>query len=340
MTLNPKDTQNSGFTLVELLVVLAIVGTLIALLLPAVAAAREAARRATCTSNLKELALASLQHHDAIGSMPYGGWGHAWTGLGTQGQGRRQPGGWAFAILPHIEQQTLFGMDEGKSPVDAEVARSLRLEVSLPVFTCPTRRPSIAWPTSDVFLAAPTIPQPHLRTPRMCGTVERVARGDYAINSGTLHITSLPGPISLEEGLSPEFDWPSTKTYDGISHIRAGIQGRKIADGLSHTYLIGEKYLDADHYFDGLAAGDNETLYSGYCSDLHRFGRVDLIPERDSPAGLVPLGDWRFGSAHANALNIAMCDGAVRVLSYDVDPIIHSQAATRVDMPKPQPPRF
>src|SRR5687768_6477407 len=85
-----------GFTLVELLVVIAIIGILVALLLPAVQAARESARRTQCKNHLKQLSLAFLTHENTYGYFPSGGWGWVWTGDPDLGSGERQPGGWAY----------------------------------------------------------------------------------------------------------------------------------------------------------------------------------------------------------------------------------------------------
>ena len=119
-----RSSDRIGFTLVELLVVITIIGVLIALLLPAVQAAREAARIAHCQNNLKQLALGCLSHESATRRFPTNGWGPHWTGDADMGNNWLQPGGWIYNILPYIEQQSLHDMGAGL-PGGGQVRRPL-----------------------------------------------------------------------------------------------------------------------------------------------------------------------------------------------------------------------
>ncbi len=107
-----RNQKCAGFTLVELLVVITIIGILIALLLPAVQAAREAARQVQCKNNLKQIALAALGHEQNRGFFPTGGWGISWVGDPDRGQtfgdAQHQPGNWLYSCLPFLEQETLY----------------------------------------------------------------------------------------------------------------------------------------------------------------------------------------------------------------------------------------
>src|SRR3954453_14927337 len=110
----PGELRNrQRFTLVELLVVIAIIGILVALLLPAVQAAREAARRNQCVNNLKQLSLGAMNHESTMKELPSSGLGYGWVGDPNYGFGRRQPGGWIYNVLPFIEEQAIHDMGMG-----------------------------------------------------------------------------------------------------------------------------------------------------------------------------------------------------------------------------------
>jgi prepilin-type processing-associated H-X9-DG protein/prepilin-type N-terminal cleavage/methylation domain-containing protein len=330
----------AGFTLVELLVTMAAIGTLIGVLLPAIQAAREAARRTQCNNNLRNVALALLMHHEAVNAFPSGGWGYKWVGMPERGSGKNQPGGWIYSVLPYIEQKELHELGSGTSGATADVLYSRRLSTPIPLFVCPSRRASAAWAVSNRFS--------YMRTPKPFGTVEQVARTDYTINSGTSHVFISPGPSTLQEGDGEHF-WRNhltTKNFSGISHLRTGVTIASVADGTSFTYLVGEKHLSSASYENGESIGDNASLYSGYCTDLHRFagsierqlvGMSPFVPplsdDRQTDAG-IPEG-ISFGSAHSNGFNMAFCDGSVRLIEFDVDLELHFRAAHRRDRGRP-----
>lgn len=139
-----KSKTRSAFTLVELLVVIAIIGILIALLLPAVQAARESARRTQCINHLKQFGLAFQNYHSTFNELPSGGWD--WDAPPTYNNGRAvigadQRAGWGFQILPYVEAETV--QDAG-----AVVA----IGTPLAIFFCPSRRSSQTFVREDKYV--------------------------------------------------------------------------------------------------------------------------------------------------------------------------------------------
>jgi prepilin-type N-terminal cleavage/methylation domain-containing protein/prepilin-type processing-associated H-X9-DG protein len=329
-----------AFTLVELLVTIAIIGILVALLLPAVQAARESGRRSQCANNVKNIGLALIVYHDTYKAFPLGGWGHKWVGDPDRGTGLRQPGGWAYCVLPFVEEWNIHDLGVGQSGAAAVALYSQRLSTPLALFVCPTRRMCSPWPIVDQYS--------YMRTPKPYGDVMVVARADYAINGGTSNIISLSGPADLQQGDDPSYwdNGPVPTKFSGVSHLRTSTALKRILDGASKTYLIGEKHLPVDAYMTGTSPGDNESLYSGYCTDLHRFaGAIESLSIGQSPF-VPPLSDnsttgdsfpesVRFGSAHSAGFTMAFCDGSVQFLSYEIDSEAHFRFGHRNDLGNP-----
>lgn len=308
----------AGFTLIELLVVIAIIGILIALLLPAVQSARESARRLQCTNNLKQLSLASIQHEELYGWYPTGGWSKRWIGLPDKGVGVHQPGGWAYNLLPFVEQSNLHSIGGSDDSDAAHLSQNAeRLRTTLGVFHCPSRRGQTTFPNvRRFFLADP---------------LEHVSRNDYAFNAGHKVVLYGQGPNSISD--EKTFNWPDTSEVTGISFQRSRVRHRDITDGTTNTYMIAEKHLRRDHYMDGMDDGDNEAVFSGDDRDLIRFtgGELDssFRPLSDAEASARP--GLVFGSAHAQGFQAALCDGSVRFFSYQLSQVIHSRLGNRED---------
>jgi len=341
--------QQRGFTLIELLVVISIIGVLIALLLPAVQSAREAARRTSCKNHLRQLGLALIQQHDTQGHFSYGGWGREWVGTPEPGRGSglKQPGGWIYNLLPNIEQQALHDLGIGATGASGDAAYTQRMETALPLLNCPSRRSAIAWPATRSYVL----------DPKPFGAPTVVAHSDYAINTGASHATVVTGPSTLAEGDDPEY-WrkklpitTSLKDFTGISHVRTGVSEPQIEDGLSNTYLVGEKYLAVQNYEAVQASeddillptGDETSMYAGYSYSLHRFtantddnGDISYLPPlSDSDPQALDDGNAlpraSFGSAHAAGCNMVHCDGSVQWVAFDVDPEVHRRGGHRKD---------
>ncbi|TWT36584.1 hypothetical protein KOR34_14900 [Posidoniimonas corsicana] len=310
---SPLNGRSSGFTLVELLVVIAIIGVLIALLLPAVQAARESARRTQCKNQMKQWALACLLHVDTLKRFPTGGHNQIYHVDRVMDNGRpatldKQSWGWMYQTMPYLEE----------SPLWSETNDLVVLRNGPTSIFCPSRRTptftTVWYPTGGLL-------------------------NDYAGNGGD---TNTAGNTFQAPGLTPyrganPYDRKTIHTgvivsQDPTAKAAASnalknplIAPRHITDGTSKTMLLGEKYVPQNLY-EGKSHGDNFAWIQGAQWEAVRFANDP--PKNDDPIEIVPdgrggyvCGDCdQFGSAHAGGFNIALCDGSVTMVNYDIDP--------------------
>ncbi len=312
-----------ALTLVELLVVVAIIGTLVALLLPAVQSAREAARKSQCAGHAAQLALASLNHEAAHGHYPTGGWGFQWIGDPDAGYGKDQPGSWAYNILAYMEQTSLRELGSGASDVDAQQQPLMTLVTTpLPIFSCPSKRPPATLRLHDRGGSQPVLAvNLYACVPGAC----EVVRGDYRANAGNIWAGDSAGPGYMIDHVKywNTREASGSELQSGAIYLRSMVHASQIADGTSRTYLLGEKALNPTFYFNGEYTADDQCLYSGHDNDNAGYtGRKrDEIyaPLPDFPPRNVDT-KFRFGGPHADGFNMAYCDGAISFVAYDIDP--------------------
>lgn len=317
-----------AFTLVELLVVIAIIATLIGLLLPAVQSAREAARRIACGNNLKQLGLALHYYHDGKGAFPSGGWGWYWMGDADRGFGVRQPGSWVFSILPQMELKNVFDMcSDGQPEAISTLQKSntaKATQIVIPGVNCPSRRSQTLYPRAIVA----SVPGGHAYN---ADPVPMVSRADYVANGGDVVVQWGEGP-DVSNGFSGQ-GFVSMASSNGISHQRSSVRASQISDGLSKTYLVGEKYLNPEGYASGRDLGDDHSCLIGDDLDMHAWTSEPPLQDRQ---GFTDY--YRFGSNHSGGFGVALCDGSVRYLDYAIDPAVHRYLGNRRDQQSVQVP--
>jgi prepilin-type N-terminal cleavage/methylation domain-containing protein len=320
--LSSRRTHCRGFTLVELLVVIAIIGILIALLLPAVQAAREAARRTQCKNNLKQMSLAFLTHESAHKTLPAGGWCWYWVGDPDAGFTRTQPGGWTYNILPFIEEAQLRQIGSGITNITLRKrALTSVMEFAPNVFYCPSRVRSRLTVIAAGYCNAWGTPDSG-----------KGNKGDYAASGGTYlppgqDFVWPPAASTPQAAINhSSFNWPTvfTNACDGVTCIAKAMPLREIVDGTAHTYLLGEKHIDPDYYENGYDGGDNQALFTGYDWDNIRW--TVFPPSQDQPGRAAELS---FGSTHPGGFQMAFGDGSIRLISYTIDLDAHRDLSTR-----------
>jgi hypothetical protein len=188
----------------------------------------------------------------------------------------------------------------------------------VPAFNCPSRRPATTYRV-DIAEGHLAVNAPDCSHSSGC----YVARGDYRANSGNRDAGDQEGPSSYASSAS-SFLWLfSENKQNGVSFQRSSVRIAEIIDGTSRTALVGEKYLDPNHYEDGIDKADNQCIFSGHDSDNNGYtadgnnnGNTVMRPRQDAADVRNP---HYFGSAHAIGFHMAYCDGSVHSIRYDVD---------------------
>jgi len=318
-----------GFTLFELLTVLALLGLLLALLLPAVQKVREAANRITCANNLKQLGLAVHNLHDTFGRFPtspggpdkLGGFGIAYDASGSPLSLKYQTAGWAFQILPFIEEDNLYGRSDilkdglGK-PVNIKDLAAVTGERFPPgsynidlfkgvgpvrktpvkIYYCPTRR------APGLYNGVGTIDYAAAHPDKV--PIPRGPGGKYSGDPvGTLLMTN---PMGL---------------HGVISARTLKVTFASITDGTSNTIMIAEKFIRPMNYLGG-ERGDlmGWAEYGGLdtCRSSTSLDGWVHNPSQDRNA-IAEGQDDLFGSAHPRGLNAVFADGSVHLIKYAID---------------------
>lgn len=341
-----------GFTLVELLVVIAIIGILIALLLPAVQAAREAARRSQCTNNLKQIGLALHNHHDVYKRLPPGGapfippWGTAALASGSYAWGAS----WMVFVLPYVEQQALYSQLDfsvpnpgwGSSYTDGVVR-----DKEIPVYRCPSSPlPRQTW--GGLSAGGKTM---LVTYPGISGAINGLIPGftENRQNTGSSAAGCCSGGIVSGGGvLYPFSQIEFAKVTDGTSNVMCVSEhgdylitqnGTKQpwGSGTIHGWVIGalgqgtNVYREPPSYWQG---GDCRTF--NMTTIRYNINQKRGWPDAPGNCGALGVCDNSgtnipLNSAHPGGVNALFCDGSVRFLSETLDLAMLARLATRDD---------
>jgi prepilin-type N-terminal cleavage/methylation domain-containing protein len=295
--------DRSAFTLIELLVVIAVIGILVGLLLPAVQAAREAARRMSCSNNLKQLVLGIHNYESAYKQLPPG-YLHKPGPIGPLHDANHMGFSWGSMILPQLEQPGLFDQFDFDLPV-FDSANLVPRETPIPTFLCP----------SDTYSDRSYVMRDDTVTPN-----ERYAAASYAANWGP----STPS-VNLD-------DTPLESV--GVFYRNSRTRFRDILDGLSNTLALGERTNGPLPLSTPSPGGHRsfETAWSAAVRDVDDLwddhGHMVLFETQFRP-NQIDGDDKGLSAPHAGLCQFAICDGSVRAITDQIDEVIYNALATR-----------
>jgi prepilin-type N-terminal cleavage/methylation domain-containing protein len=345
-----RSNARRGFTLVELLVVIAIIGVLVALLLPAVQAAREAARRTQCSNQVRQIGLAMQNHLDALKVFPTGGTAPHPKVADYMVNGRprtaeRQGLGWAYQILPYLEQNAVHNL----TTVEQMENTSINL------YFCPSRRP----PTQGVSTSVAGGDGAETRrwlsdyagvTPRPTTNFAKNEESWFWGVSPTIGGDNVWGvrPSQQFWGVIVRTPWNPDAAYGPVGPVGIGkpTKPQNIEDGLSNVIVVGEKRLRFRDYAgqgavdsSGSPIGvadfyDDRGWSDGWDADTMRSTAYNFSSDGDDPEFPKPNDrqhGFSFGSAHSGGMNAVHADASVHFMSYDIDLLAFNRMGHRSD---------
>jgi len=305
--------RRRAFTLVELLVVIAIIGILVALLLPAIQAARESGRRTQCSNNLKQIGLAIHNHVDTVQMLPTGGttpWPNLYdfsVGI-TPNQADKQGLSWAFQILPYFEKDQVYNSDAFGAIWQRPIGE----------YFCPSRR-RVTRQGDRVLMDYASA------TPAQDANV--LGRADDlwgpAFGPGWTEIWNVPDNV-LWRGAIVRTPLRHNGSAWAVNNSSKPAGFEMIEDGTSSTILISEKRLDTRNYFVG-DWHDDRGWTDGWDPDVVRCTCVPLARDAEGISG------YEFGSAHPSGIQALYGDGGVKTLNWQTDPVLFNRLGDRMD---------
>ncbi len=285
------SANRGGFTLVELLVVITIIGILMSMLLPAVQQIRSAARRMQCGSRMKNVALALHNYHTALGKFPPG-----WISKG-QGNGTRDPEwGWPAMLLPYVEQQALYDqlrVDERRlfdviAEGDNSQGQQL-LQTTIPIYRCPQDD------TPDILPRDPEDPLGRKFDSNADMTFQP-ATSNYIGNNGF-----------YDRG----YDYRNNGVFYGNSRVRI----EDIKDGTSNTFLVGERDYRCSA---GTWIGSRNPPHTGMWGSYQVRARVSMQLNDPTNEDHDTCTEG-FSSAHTTGANFAFADGSIHFINENIE---------------------